>query len=111
MSKYSTYLGTDTWALIRKMVYERDNYQCRLCGSGKNLRVHHIHYLDDYGKERLANLSTFCANCHTMGHSFLEIKSGRLAHTKEALAYIAVQEDAANDPVFDQHELDLDEAS
>lgn len=48
---------------------ERDNYACRVCGSGSSLHVHHIQYRSLLGKDELANYVTLCAECHELVHS------------------------------------------
>lgn len=43
---------------------ERDNHQCVVCGSTKNLEVDHIVRYVDGGGNDLSNLRTLCASCH-----------------------------------------------
>ena len=45
-------------------VMQRDNYKCRLCGTGLNLHLHHI---DGRGKDLTNNVDNciiLCENCH-----------------------------------------------
>lgn len=61
------------WESIRQQALERDNHQCRGCpvkadevipGLGKiRLEVHHRHY-DNWGREELDDVTTFCKGCH-----------------------------------------------
>ncbi len=57
----------------RKSVFGRDNYTCRLCGSGKggNLNAHHIYPWKDYKYLRydVDNGITLCIKCHRSVHS------------------------------------------
>ena len=57
------------------LVFQRDKYQCALCGSIENLCVHHI---DGYDEEKPQNNSvnkmlTLCRCCHSNVHSGVPI--------------------------------------
>lgn len=59
------------WAIIRKQVYERDNYTCQICGikcSGYNradkIQCDHIIPERLGGDDSLGNLQTLCMRCH-----------------------------------------------
>ncbi len=47
---------------LKKKIYIRDNYSCRLCGSKKIILCHHIDYNKDNNIEE--NLITLCKSCH-----------------------------------------------
>ena len=51
---------------IQKIVFERDNYTCQLCGSKRNLQVDHIQPWSEYVELRfnIENCRTLCAECH-----------------------------------------------
>lgn len=51
----------------RYFVFARDNYTCQVCGKSKDkiLRTHHIIYRSNGGTNRVDNLITVCADCHT----------------------------------------------
>lgn len=51
---------------IQKQVFKRDNYQCQMCGSNKDLQVDHIQSWADYIELRFSidNCRTLCAECH-----------------------------------------------
>lgn len=59
---------------MRKVVLERDNYKCTLCGSDYILQVHHK---DVSGRNKpkeltnnsIENLTTLCVVCHAKLHS------------------------------------------
>jgi hypothetical protein len=54
---------------IKKQIFERDNYICRICGvKGGLLHCHHI----DYNKfnTALENLVTLCPSCHAKTNSY-----------------------------------------
>lgn len=50
---------------LRKQVFERDAYRCRLCGSHLDLHVDHIFPESKGGRTELSNLQTLCAPCNT----------------------------------------------
>jgi len=64
---YQKYLKSDYWQEIRKQIYERDNYKCRLCNSEKDICVHHRTY-KYIGEEKLEELITMCKRCHNKFH-------------------------------------------
>lgn len=49
------------WPWLRQQALERDNYQCRACGSRHRLEVDHVARGDDHS---LANLQVLCRHCH-----------------------------------------------
>tara|TARA_R110002020_G_scaffold76427_1_gene193701 strand:+ start:357 stop:737 length:381 start_codon:yes stop_codon:yes gene_type:complete len=53
------------WQVVRKAALARDGRKCRICGSSKALNVHHIHY-ENWGKEKLQDLTTLCREHHKM---------------------------------------------
>lgn len=66
----------------KKVVLERDQYKCKLCGSNKRLNVHHI---DCSGQtcepnHELDNLITLCNSCHAMVHGQLRKGNDILKH-------------------------------
>ncbi len=71
-----SYRGSD-WEEIRKIVYERDNYTCQICGvkcisrrdlsdenSHKLIQCHHLKEYDSEEDNDLDNLITACVSCH-----------------------------------------------
>ena len=57
-----------TSAAKRQLVLERDGYACVVCGSGRDLHVHHVHWRRYGGRTVLANLVTACEGCHSKIH-------------------------------------------
>jgi 5-methylcytosine-specific restriction endonuclease McrA len=45
-------------------VLARDNWTCQVCGSRKNLQVHHKQLRSQQGSDEESNLITLCAECH-----------------------------------------------
>lgn len=67
-SSYDEYIHSEEWRKRRLLILKRDNYQCQRCGSAKQLRVHHIHYPENYGEEPDEDLITLCDTCHSLVH-------------------------------------------
>ncbi len=62
------YLRSDGWAHKRSLVLERDNHQCKKCGSTRSLQVHHLSGYSLLPKEPIACLVTLCSKCHQKQH-------------------------------------------
>ena len=65
----------NAWYEVRLKVLERDEYQCRQCGSKDALDVHHIRARRDGGSDDPDNLMTLCRTCHMKTNSFGQRKS------------------------------------
>ena len=65
---YREYIESDEWSKKRLARVKMDGYKCQMCGTAKNLVVHHITY-DRLGHESLDDLITLCHNCHEKIHS------------------------------------------
>jgi 5-methylcytosine-specific restriction endonuclease McrA len=57
----------------RLQCLKRDNYKCKVCGSTKELEMHHISY-HIVGKEleNLKWLVILCSDCHQLAHSQID---------------------------------------
>ena len=62
------YLRSDEWVYKRSLVLERDNHQCKKCGSTRNLAVHHLSGYNLIPKEPITCLVTLCSKCHQKQH-------------------------------------------
>lgn len=69
---YEEELGPRTPAARRKLsrqaartVWDRDGWECRRCGSHRNLTVDHIHPIALGGTDDLDNLQTLCGSCNS----------------------------------------------
>ena len=60
----SNNLPRGAWAQLRRHVFNRDGWQCVLCGSRARLECDHIKGLGDGGSNSLDNLRTLCRSCH-----------------------------------------------
>lgn len=78
---YGGLLFDARWKDKRQKILARDNFQCIICNSDKDLQVHHrqYHYLKaiekfkapwDYDHDLLI---TLCIKCHQKGHSIYKI--------------------------------------
>jgi 5-methylcytosine-specific restriction endonuclease McrA len=61
-------LDVTDYALVRKLVLERDGWRCQDCGSVKNLQVHHLKTRSQLGGDTMQNLITLCVSCHAKVH-------------------------------------------
>lgn len=53
------------WTLVRRRIFERDNYTCAYCGErGGNLQCDHIVPVTRGGSNEDENLTTSCAQCN-----------------------------------------------
>ena len=65
------------WFKKRSIILKRDNYKCTVCGSDKNLRVHHTFYYKTYvppWEYPNSSLLTVCEDCHADWHKHHEIE-------------------------------------
>lgn len=68
---YSEQLANDPrWQETRKMIIERDQC-CQMCGSKKELRIHHTAYTNDLYNP--AYLICLCNKCHTQVHQITKV--------------------------------------
>lgn len=61
--EYKAYLQSPRWQAIRKRLYREYEFKCSMCGSSKNLCVHHITY-ENLGEEKDEDLTVLCQKCH-----------------------------------------------
>lgn len=66
MSDYATKLRDGRWQKKRLEIFDRDGWQCYICGSGNDLQVHHNWYIGrmepwDYDESQLI---TLCGKHH-----------------------------------------------
>ena len=65
---YYEYLQSKEWQIVRRKRLQIDGYKCQMCGTGKNLQVHHISY-EHLGQEKeIDDLVTLCKECHQKVH-------------------------------------------
>ena len=66
-AEYQEYLKSPAWQATRKRLYKAYEFKCSMCGSPKNLRVHHITY-ENLGEEKDEDLTVLCQKCHSQVH-------------------------------------------
>ncbi len=76
-SDYKQQLKDPRWFKVKKRVFRRDNYTCRVCGEKYFLNVHHLFYAKgrkawDYPIDALI---TLCNECHNKWHETEGIKT------------------------------------
>jgi len=67
------YYSTETWRKKRAEAFRIHGYKCAVCGSVKDLQVHHLRYRKNgksiFGHEDPAkDLRVLCKKCHPKGH-------------------------------------------
>ena len=66
---YTKYIESEEWKEKREDRIILDGYKCRMCGSAKNLVVHHITY-ENAPNEDMFDLVTLCKACHNELHKY-----------------------------------------
>ena len=66
---YDKYIESEEWKEKREDRIILDGYKCRMCGSAKNLVVHHITY-ENAPNEDMFDLVTLCKTCHNELHKY-----------------------------------------
>ena len=61
-------LGREEYDALRHRVLERDSWRCQICGSLKDLQIHHLKPRSKLGDDELSNLMVLCAGCHGRQH-------------------------------------------
>lgn len=65
----SDFMKTSVWERLRQLIFARDGFRCRNCGSAINIECHHLRYPEVWGEEKLDDLITFCDTCHAKLHN------------------------------------------
>jgi 5-methylcytosine-specific restriction endonuclease McrA len=61
-------LDLSSYLQLRQQVLRRDSWRCQVCGSSRNLQVHHKQLRSQQGSDEACNLITLCASCHEELH-------------------------------------------
>ena len=67
-SNKQLYFNSSQWKLARSRILQRDNFNCKRCGTDNHLEVHHLTYIR-FGRELSSDLVTLCRNCHQAVHN------------------------------------------
>lgn len=76
------------WAVVRRLVLERDDWLCQDCGSrceGGEADVHHLIPRSSEGRDDPSNLITLCDGCHAARHPNLQVGLSRRAIERWAI--------------------------
>lgn len=72
---YQTFLKSEYWSEVRKLIFKRDGNKCTICKSDNNLHVHHDSYAHHFKEHLYLNdLMLICGSCHKDYHYNIEIK-------------------------------------
>lgn len=71
MWRKAEYFTSKEWKLKRIQVKERDNHACQICGSTKDLHVHHMSGYNLIPNEPISCLITLCNVCHKDQHDMI----------------------------------------
>ena len=76
-SEYEKWKNSSAGRKWKKSIYERDNFKCVHCSSGKNIVAHHIKKFKIFKHLRIdiLNGKTLCRKCHIKLHK-CEKKNG-----------------------------------
>jgi hypothetical protein len=69
IERYSAYLASDAFALVRADVLSRDSQACRRCGATSSLEVHHTTYANLGRPGEAETCLTLCRQCHQEEHA------------------------------------------
>lgn len=67
LDEYNAYLKSPAWFKLRDRVFRIQGRQCRNCGTGKRLTLHHKTYVR-IGREKPKDMEVLCWKCHTEHH-------------------------------------------
>jgi 5-methylcytosine-specific restriction protein A len=62
-------LERDDYQELRQEVLSRDGWRCQICGTLRDLEIHHIQKRSDLGSDAAENLITLCFACHHRQHN------------------------------------------
>ena len=61
-------LAPDEYSALRRRILERDGWRCQICGSMRDLQVHHLKHRSRLGDDEPDNLIALCLRCHRDQH-------------------------------------------
>ena len=61
-------LDPESYEALWQQVLRRDGWRCQLCGTMRNLEVHHKQFRSQSGSDSEDNLITLCFRCHKSVH-------------------------------------------
>lgn len=61
-------LDPEAYRNLQRNVLQRDGWRCQMCGSMRQLEVHHLRFRSHSGDDAEHNLITLCNLCHAEIH-------------------------------------------
>lgn len=89
--EYQKYLQSDHWRALRNLKLEQSGKECKICGSNKEIEVHHLQYHNLYDV-CLGDLQVLCRYCHTLYHKFKKNKSKKMRKKFNFLSQNRIEE-------------------
>jgi len=84
---YHKYMASDTWAAKRVAAFKALGRNCKVCGTAKNIQVHHKTY-KRLGRENVAkDLVILCQKHHSALHNFHQ--KGEFSLEEATVYYVA----------------------
>ena len=80
---YKAYLRSPEWQEVRRRALLRDGEVCQMCGTGINLRVHHVNYEHVGTEQELDDVVTLCEECHSKVHVKDYVRRGTHEHNQD----------------------------
>lgn len=77
-AEYEDFIASETWKGIKKEVIGIQDKSCAVCGSVKNIQIHHKHYDKEFGTESNDDLMVLCESCHEEMHQ--EVKESNISY-------------------------------
>jgi hypothetical protein len=73
-NEYKRYLRSDRWKQLRQQKLDSAGHWCEICGRKPVKQLHHNRYPEDFGEERVSDLSAMCGDCHCFLHGIIPHK-------------------------------------
>lgn len=68
---YDEYICSREWSRRKEEYFRKKPRECKICGSGKNIQLHHVNY-ERLGYEDDSDLVPLCHDCHFLLHQYLD---------------------------------------
>lgn len=98
----------------RDKIRDRDGYNCRFCGVGQDIQIHHIKYRSQGGGDTLINLISLCETHHMLMHSSKRkwqpiLQMVQYLHYAEELKFTVPEVERVFGPIFEAELGEYDE--
>lgn len=85
-NSYKDFLLSPAWEALRSAALIYAGNCCQICNSKKHLNVHHRHYNNAWGQEKLNDLTVLCRKCHAKFHG-IGSKPNKKSYQKQPRAF------------------------